>query len=59
MYNHVSEGGYTMYYCVKCKEIHNHVKPGDTVFKTGFRRVNGRDVPLGTCSNEKDAKNNP
>ncbi|MFD1675600.1 DUF3973 domain-containing protein [Alicyclobacillus fodiniaquatilis] len=59
MYNHEMTGDYRMYYCLKCKEIHHQVKPGDAVFNTGFRRINGRDVPLGTCIDKKDAKKNP
>ncbi|WP_369125242.1 DUF3973 domain-containing protein [Alicyclobacillus fastidiosus] len=40
------------FYCTHCKTIHQTTS-SSTVFKTGFRRVDGKDVPLGICKQSK------
>ncbi|WAH39483.1 DUF3973 domain-containing protein [Alicyclobacillus dauci] len=42
-------------YCIHCHAIHR-VTVRDTVFKTGFRLVNGQDVPLGICNGKTQSE---
>ncbi|WP_369125262.1 hypothetical protein [Alicyclobacillus fastidiosus] len=41
---------------MKCLKIHLQHAKDDLIFKTGFRRVDGKDVPLGTCSGRTTSK---